>query len=81
VDYAGAIKDAVWHEIEGVKIPFASPPTLWRMKQTHREKDIADRMFLRRLLAAQGIQVEDKTGGTQPGDLRGWLRRTFGSSD
>lgn len=81
VDYAEAIKDANWHDIEGVKIPFASPATLWRMKQTHREKDIPDRMFLRRLLAAQGIQVEEAPVATQPGNLRGWLRRTFGSSE
>ena len=81
VDYAEAIKDVVWRVIEGVKIPFASPATLWRMKQTHREKDIPDRLFLRRLLAAQGIQVEEAPVPSQPGGLRSWLQRVFGSSD
>jgi hypothetical protein len=28
------------------------------MKQTKREKDIPDRLFLRRLLEAQGVQLE-----------------------
>ncbi len=32
VGYADAVRDAVWREIEGVRIPFASPQTLWRMK-------------------------------------------------
>ena len=81
VDYAEAIKDVVWRVIEGVKIPFASPATLWRMKQTHREKDIPDRLFLRRLLAAQGIQVEEAPVPSQPGGLRSWLQRVFGSAD
>ena len=62
----------------GVRIPFASPLTLWKMKQTHREKDIPDRMFLRQLLAAQGIQVEDTPPPQPPTGLRAWLRRTFG---
>ena len=44
VDYADAIRDAVYWEIEGVRIPFASPRTLWRVKQTRREKDIPDRL-------------------------------------
>jgi hypothetical protein len=80
VDYAEAIKDAVIREVNGVRIPFASPQTLWRMKQTHREKDIPDRLFLRQLLEAQGIKVEERQ--TVRGDgLRGWLKRTFGSSD
>ncbi len=58
VDYADAIRDAVWREIEGVKIPFASAQTLWRMKQTHREKDIPDLIFLRKLLEAQGVKFD-----------------------
>ena len=80
VDYAEAIKDAVVHEINGVRIPFASPQTLWRMKQTHREKDIPDRLFLRQLLEAQGIKVE-ALQKEKPEGLRGWLTRVFGSSD
>jgi hypothetical protein len=50
VSYADASADIVFHEVEGVRVPFASPRMLWRMKQTHREKDIADRFFLKRLL-------------------------------
>jgi hypothetical protein len=34
-------------DVDGVSIPFASAPLLWRMKQTVREKDIPDRLFLR----------------------------------
>ncbi len=81
VDYADAIRDAVVREIQGVRIPFASPQTLWRMKQTHREKVIPDRIFLRRLLAEQGIHVEEKPiPPAQRGGLRAWLRRTFGGA-
>jgi len=81
VDYATAIQDAVYREIDGGRIPFASPLTLWRMKQTVREKDIPDRLFLRKLLEAQGIKVEEDahTRSTQPDGLRAWLRRVFGS--
>ena len=81
VDYADAIRDAVYREIEGVKIPFASPQTLWRMKQTHREKDIPDRLFLRKLLEAQGVRVEERVGATvtRPEGLRAWLKRIFGA--
>lgn len=53
VDYASAMADAVFREIDGVRIPFASPRTLWRTKQTVREKDIPDRLFLQQLLAAE----------------------------
>lgn len=38
----------------GVKIPFASPTLLWKTKQTCREKDEIDRVFLRKLLEAHG---------------------------
>lgn len=81
VGYAEAIKDAVWREIEGVKIPFASPATLWRMKQTHREKDIPDRLFLRQLLEAQGMVVKERPSSTKSSGLRAWLHRVFGSPD
>ena len=37
-------------EIEGVKIPFASPELLWKTKQTLREKDKLDLLFLKELL-------------------------------
>ena len=83
VTYAEAIQDAVYREIEGVRIPFASPQTLWRMKQTHREKDIPDRLFLRQLLEAQGIKVEParEREPRQTQGLRGWLKRIFGASE
>jgi hypothetical protein len=42
------------HEHHGVKIPFASPILLWKTKQTYREKDEIDRVFLRRLLIDRG---------------------------
>ncbi len=80
VTYAEAIKDVVYRDLDGVKAPFASPGMLWRMKQTYREKDIPDRLFLRRLLAEQGITVEEKPPQTQHG-LREWLKRSFGKSD
>jgi hypothetical protein len=57
VTYAEAIKDAVVEPVDGVPIPFASAATLWRMKQTVREKDAPDRVFLRQLLASQGVEV------------------------
>jgi hypothetical protein len=80
VSYVDAIQDAVYREIEGVRIPFASPRTLWRMKQTVREKDVPDRLFLRKLLEAQGIQVEEKSGtqAARSKNLRAWLKRIFG---
>jgi len=37
-------------ELEGVRIPFASPALLWRTKQTVRSNDELDRLFLSKLL-------------------------------
>jgi hypothetical protein len=55
IDYAEAAKDVVVREVGGVRIPFASPRLLWRMKAvTHREKDMADLVFLRDYFAARG---------------------------
>ena len=70
----------VYKEIEGIRIPFASPKTLWRMKQTAREKDIPDRLFLRRLLKEQGIEVENPPPSKGTAGLPRWLRRTFGGN-
>ena len=50
IDFAQAEDQIEWREIEGVRIPFASPELLLRTKQTHREKDAFDRLFLERLL-------------------------------
>jgi hypothetical protein len=58
VDYAHAVQDAIVHKVDGIPIPFASPQTLWRMKQTVREKDAPDRLFLRQWHEAQGIPLD-----------------------
>ncbi len=50
LSYADVADDAVVRVVHGVPIPFASPKKLWLMKQTYREKDAADRLFLRQLL-------------------------------
>jgi|GEM_PF-103773 len=76
VTYHDAIKDAVWRELAGIRIPFASKATLWKMKQTLREKDIPDRLFLRQSLAEDGIPL-DPPLPTPPDPLAhipGWLR-------
>lgn len=55
IDYAEAAKHVVVRELEGVKIPFASPQLLWRLKAvTHREKDFGDLVFLRQWFAERG---------------------------
>ena len=47
-------------ELEGVKIPFANPDLLWRMKsRSPRPKDQGDLYFLRELFAAEGRQPPD----------------------
>ena len=47
VTYADAIKDAITKIVQGIPVPVASQATMWKMKQTIREKDIPDRLFLR----------------------------------
>ncbi len=51
IDFQEASDDIDWHEIEGVRIPFASPELLLKTKQTVREKDEIDRLYLKRLLS------------------------------
>lgn len=50
IDYDQGSKDIVWADFRGVRVPFASARMLWKMKQTVREKDKPDRMFLKTLL-------------------------------
>lgn len=54
VEFEEASRGIEWATFEGVAIPFASPELLLRLKQTVRESDVADRIFLHRHLAAKG---------------------------
>lgn len=55
IEYEEAARDVVVREILGVRIPFASPRLLWRMKvNTHREKDAGDLVFLRYWFSEHG---------------------------
>jgi hypothetical protein len=46
VTYDDAVNDIELKVIEGVPIPLASATMLLKMKQTYRDKDIPDRIFL-----------------------------------
>ncbi len=60
IDYEEAVKDIVIRRIGDVEVPFASPRLLWRMKKsTHREKDAADLLFLRKWFEARGEEPPD----------------------
>jgi hypothetical protein len=76
VDYQMAAETAEEMEIGGVKIPVASPAMLWRMKQTHREKDIPDRIFLMEWAREKNVILDpppdSQSRKTQSG---GWLVR------
>lgn len=55
IAYDEASTDLVFVELDGVRIPCASPRLLWRMKRpTNREKDAADLYFLRHWFAERG---------------------------
>ena len=53
ITYEEAIRDVQIRSVQGVDIPFASPRTLLKTKQTFRSKDDLDRVFLRRILAEE----------------------------
>ena len=60
IEYREACEDVAFREIDGVKIPFASPRLLWKTKaNTHREKDGADLAFLRRYLSERGEVIPE----------------------
>jgi hypothetical protein len=50
VTYEDASNEIETREVHGVSIPFASAKLLLRTKQTYRDKDIPDRIFLERKL-------------------------------
>ena len=59
IDYSEAAAEIAFHVVEGVRIPFASPRLLWRMKRsTYRDKDAADVHFLRALLTRMGEPLD-----------------------
>ncbi len=66
VTYADAIENARYVEIDGTRVPFASPPTLWRMKQTVREKDVPDRLFLRQWAESEGVDLDPPPSSAAP---------------
>lgn len=49
IGYDEAVSYVEWHEIEGVKVPFANAELMLRFKQGWREKDAMDRKFLEEL--------------------------------
>ncbi|MBI5471287.1 MAG: hypothetical protein HY961_02980 [Ignavibacteriae bacterium] len=50
IDYEEAKSHVVVVELDGVRIPVANMELLWRMKQTGRDKDIPDLLYLRERL-------------------------------
>lgn len=60
IAYAEATKEIEYREVDDVRISFASPRLLWRMKApTRREKDMADLLYLREYFAARGETPPD----------------------
>ena len=58
IEYAEASNSISWMMVREVKIPFASPELLLRLKQTYRDKDAMDREYLKELLRKQGRKPE-----------------------
>lgn len=76
ITYVDAIEDAKWQELNGVRIPFASKKTLWKMKQTFREKDKPDQLFLAQSLAEEGVELDPPLRKPiHDDDLPLWVRR------
>jgi hypothetical protein len=58
IDYAEANRSIEIAVVDGVPIPFADVHLLLRMKQTHREKDAEDRVYLNRKIAERAKAKE-----------------------
>lgn len=83
ITYADAIKDAVTKVVHGVPVIVASHSTLWKLKQTAREKDIQDKIFLRKWAEDHNIKL-DPAPSPPPSEVPpwvekfiAWLRRVF----
>ena len=50
LSYADVVRDAQSVELQGVRIPLASPATLVKTKDTYRPQDAIDRAFLESLI-------------------------------
>jgi hypothetical protein len=53
IEFAEASKFISWMMIREVRIPFANPELLLRLKQTYRDKDAMDRAYLSELIRKQ----------------------------
>ena len=49
-DFKSAESQIEWHELDGVKIPFSSAELMLKTKETLRDKDEIDRLYIRRIL-------------------------------
>lgn len=74
ITYEQAIKDAEIKSISGVLVPVASLQTMWKMKQTLRENDIPDRLFLRKLAEDRGVELDPPPSSPSP-DLAPWAEK------
>jgi hypothetical protein len=74
VAYEDAIRDAVAKHIHGEQVTCASIETLWRMKQTMRESDIPDRIFLARLAEDKGLKL-DPPPTPPPAEAPPWVEK------
>ncbi len=50
IDFKSAESQIEWHELDGIKIPFASAELMLKTKETLRDKDEIDRLYLKRIL-------------------------------
>ena len=48
--YVDVAADLEWHDLDGVRVPVASPHALLRTKDTYRPQDAIDRSFLQQIL-------------------------------
>ena len=57
--YSDLIQYAQEKEFNGIKVQTISPEGLWYTKQTGRDKDIPDLLFLNEKLKKEGISVHN----------------------
>jgi Nucleotidyl transferase AbiEii toxin, Type IV TA system len=50
LSFADVAVDMEWHDMDGLRVPVASPASLVRTKETYRPQDAIDRSFLQQLI-------------------------------